>query len=228
MSVTILITDDEKEIADLLEVYLKNEGFNVLKAYNGTQALNFISGKDVSLAVLDVMLPDIDGFELCREIRRNHTFPIIMLTARTEDIDKINGLTIGADDYVTKPFNPLELIARVKTQLRRRILYDKAENSEKEISIAGLTICRESHKVTLNGRNLALTPIEFDILLYLCENQGRVVSSEELFEAVWKEKFYDSNNTVMAHIARLREKMSEIPRKPKYIKTVWGVGYTVE
>jgi len=228
LSVNILVTDDEKEIADLLELYLKNEGFNVLKAYNGTQALNFISEEDVSLAVLDVMLPDIDGFELCREIRKNYTFPIIMLTARTEDIDKINGLTIGADDYVTKPFNPLELIARVKTQLRRRILYDKAENSEKEILIAGLTICRESHKVTLNGRNLALTPIEFDILLYLCENQGRVVSSEELFEAVWKEKFYDSNNTVMAHIARLREKMSEIPRKPKYIKTVWGVGYTVE
>lgn len=228
MSVNILVTDDEKEIADLLELYLKNEGFNVLKAYNGTQALNFISEEDVSLAVLDVMLPDIDGFELCREIRKNYTFPIIMLTARTEDIDKINGLTIGADDYVTKPFNPLELIARVKTQLRRRILYDKAENSEKEILIAGLAICRESHKVTLNGRNLALTPIEFDILLYLCENQGRVVSSEELFEAVWKEKFYDSNNTVMAHIARLREKMSEIPRKPKYIKTVWGVGYTVE
>ena len=228
MSVNILVTDDEKEIADLLELYLKNEGFNVLKAYNGTQALNFISEEDVSLAVLDVMLPDIDGFELCREIRKNYTFPIIMLTARTEDIDKINGLTIGADDYVTKPFNPLELIARVKTQLRRRILYDKADSSEKEILIAGLTICRESHKVTLNGRNLALTPIEFDILLYLCENQGRVVSSEELFEAVWKEKFYDSNNTVMAHIARLREKMSEIPRKPKYIKTVWGVGYTVE
>ena len=228
MSVNILVTDDEKEIADLLELYLKNEGFNVLKAYNGTQALNFISEEDVSLAVLDVMLPDIDGFELCREIRKNYTFPIIMLTARTEDIDKINGLTIGADDYVTKPFNPLELIARVKTQLRRRILYDKADSSEKEILIAGLTICRESHKVTLNGRNLSLTPIEFDILLYLCENQGRVVSSEELFEAVWKEKFYDSNNTVMAHIARLREKMSEIPRKPKYIKTVWGVGYTVE
>lgn len=228
MSEKILITDDEKEIADLVELYLKNEGFEVIKAYNGAQALKYISEENISLAVLDVMLPDIDGFTLCREIRKTFTFPIIMLTARTEDIDKITGLTIGADDYVTKPFNPLELTARVKTQLRRRTLYDKTVTAPKEIYIKGLIICRDSRKVTLNGRQLSLTPIEFEILLYLCENQGRVISSEELFESVWKEKFYDSNNTVMAHIARIREKMDEVPRKPKYIKTVWGVGYTVE
>lgn len=224
----ILITDDEKEIAELVELYLQNEGFEVVKAYNGAQAMKYVSEGNIDLAVLDVMLPDTDGFTLCREIRKNFTFPIIMLTARTEDIDKITGLTIGADDYVTKPFNPLELTARVKTQLRRRTLYDKTGTETKEIYIRGLTICRSSHRVTLNGKPLSLTPIEFDILLYLCENQGRVIPSEELFEAIWKEKFYDSNNTVMAHIARLREKMGEVPRKPKYIKTVWGVGYEIE
>lgn len=224
----ILITDDEKEIAELVELYLKSAGFDVVKAYDGKQTLKFISNENISLAILDVMLPDTDGFTLCREIRKKFTFPIIMLTAKTEDIDKITGLTIGADDYVTKPFNPLELIARVKTQLRRRTLYDKSGIASNEVNIGGLAICRNSRKCTLNGNLISLTPIEFDILLYLCENKGRVVSSEELFEKVWKEKFYDSNNTVMAHIARLREKMGEIPRKPKYIKTVWGVGYTIE
>ena len=151
-----------------------------------------------------------------------------MLTAKSEDTDKINGLTLGADDYVTKPFNPLELTARVRTQLRRRTLYDKSENPPDEINIGGLCICKQSRKCSINDKLLSLTPIEFDILYYLCENRGRVVPSEELFENIWKEKFYESNNTVMAHIARLREKMGEQPRKPKYIKTIWGVGYTVE
>lgn len=228
MNGKILITDDEKEIAELVEYYLQNEGFDILKAYDGATALNYIKKEEIMLAILDVMLPDMDGFRICREIRKSYTFPIIMLTAKVEDIDKITGLTIGADDYITKPFNPLELVARVKTQLRRRLLYDKSESAVNEIRIAGLSICHESRKCSLNGRDLSLTPIEFDILLFLCENQGKVVSSEELFEAVWKEKYYDSNNTVMAHIARLREKMGETPRKPKYIKTVWGVGYTIE
>lgn len=228
MTEKILITDDEKEIAELIELYLRNEGFDVIKAFDGSQALKCISENSISLAILDVMLPDTDGFTLCRRIRQNYTFPIIMLTAKSEEIDKITGLTIGADDYVTKPFNPLELTARVKTQLRRCTLYDKNVISSGEINIGGLTICRDSRKCTLNGKSLSLTPTEFDILLYLCEKQGKVVSSEELFENVWKEKYYDSNNTVMAHIARLREKMSEVPRKPKYIKTVWGVGYTID
>lgn len=228
MDEKILVTDDEKEIAELVKLYLKNEGYTVFVAYTGEQAEKIIEDENISLAVLDVMLPDTDGFSLCRKIREKYTFPIIMLTAKSEDTDKITGLTLGADDYVTKPFNPLELTARVRTQLRRRTLYDKSENPPDEINIGGLCICKQSRKCSLNGKLLSLTPIEFDILFYLCENRGRVVSSEELFENIWKEKFYESNNTVMAHIARLREKMGEQPRKPKYIKTIWGVGYTVE
>lgn len=231
MQEKILIVDDEKEIADLVEVYLKNDGYQVYKFYNASEALKCTEQEDISLAVLDVMLPDMDGFVLCRKIRENHLFPIIMLTAKMEDIDKITGLTLGADDYITKPFNPLELMARVKTQLRRYIHYNGAEQPEKEkqeMDIRGLHISRKSHECSLNSQVLTLTPIEFDILWYLCERKGDVVSSEELFEAVWKEKYLDNNNTVMAHIARLREKMKEPPRKPKFIKTVWGVGYKLE
>ncbi len=230
MSEKILIVDDEKEIADLVEVYLLGEGFEVFKFYNAQDALACIGKETVSLAVLDVMLPDMDGFSLCRKIRQTCLFPIIMLTAKVEDVDKITGLTMGADDYITKPFNPLELVARVKTQLRRYIHYDAAGQAQRvqELSIRGLHIRKDRHACTLNGKELALTPIEFDILWYLCEHKDRVVPAEELFEAVWKEKYLDQNNTVMAHIARLREKMQEPPRRPRYIKTVWGVGYTVE
>ena len=184
------------------------------------------------LAILDVMLPDIDGFHICQKIRESYYFPVIMLTAKIADTDKIMGLTIGADDYITKPFNPLEVVARVKTQLRRAGHYNQsaaAPEDAAEYDIRGLIINRESHKCALYGRELALTPIEFSILWYLCSRQGRVVPSEELFEAVWKEKYLqNSNNTVMAHIARLREKMNEPPRNPKFIKTVWGVGYEIE
>lgn len=231
MSEKVLIVDDEHEIADLVEVYLKNDGYQVYKFYNATDALACVEKEDLSLAILDVMLPDMDGFTLCQRIRENHLFPIIMLTAKIEDMDKIMGLTLGADDYITKPFNPLELMARVKTQLRRYIRYNPAEPSVKEkdeINIRGLHIEKSSHKCTVNGKELVLTPIEFNILWYLCERKGNVVSSEELFEAVWGEKYLDNNNTVMAHIARLREKMHEPARKPKYVKTVWGVGYTIE
>ena len=227
----ILVVDDEREIADLVELYLKNDGYQVYKFYNGTDALDCAKSEEISLAVLDVMLPDMDGFVLCQKIRESHLFPIIMLTAKVEDIDKITGLTLGADDYITKPFNPLELVARVKTQLRRYIRYNVAESAEREVSqfdVRGLHISRKSHECTLNGQKLTLTPIEFDILWYLCEHRGGVVSSEELFEAVWGEKYLDNNNTVMTHIARLREKMSEPARRPKYIKTIWGVGYTIE
>lgn len=232
MNDAVLIVDDETAIADLVEVYLKNEGYQVYKFYSGREALACIEATSVSLAILDIMLPDIDGFALCREIRKKHFFPIIMLTARVDDMDKINGLTLGADDYITKPFHPLELMARVKTQLRRYTHYNQygpvPARAEEELDIRGLSVNRSSHICTLNSRELALTPIEFDILWYLCKNQGRVVSSEELFEAVWKEKYLDNNNTVMAHIARLRGKMGEPARKPKFIKTVWGVGYTIE
>ncbi len=231
MEEAILIVDDEREIADLVEVYLKNEGYKVFKFYNSADALKCTQNEKISLAILDVMLPDIDGFTLCRKIRKNHLFPIIMLTAKIEDIDKITGLTLGADDYITKPFNPLELVARVKTQLRRYKRYNLSESDSKNISdydIRGLHISKDSHECTLNGRTLQLTPIEFNILWYLCEHLDNVVSSEELFESVWGEKYLDNNNTVMAHIARLREKMHEPARKPKFIKTVWGVGYKIE
>ena len=225
----ILVVDDEKAIADLVELYLRNEGFTVYKCADAAQALDCIQSHPLDLAILDVMLPDMDGFELCRCIREQHLFPILMLTARVEDMDKINGLTLGADDYITKPFNPLELVARVKTQLRRYTRYNPgASGPAQEYDIRGLQISRSSHKCALFGEELALTPLEFSILWYLCSRQGQVVSSEELFEAVWGEKYMDSNNTVMSHIARLREKMHEPSRKPKFIKTVWGVGYTIE
>lgn len=230
MNGTILVVDDEKEIADLIEVYLTNDGYTVRKFYNGTDALKYLETSEPDLAILDVMLPDIDGFHICRKIREKNFYPVIMLTAKVESGDKIMGLTIGADDYITKPFNPLEVVARVKTQLRRCRNYNNPSPQEQknEYDIRGLYINRDSHKCTLYGKEVTLTPLEFSVLWYLCDNQGRVVSSEELFEAVWGEKYLNSNNTVMAHIGRLREKLHEPARSPKFIKTVWGVGYTVE
>lgn len=232
MNENILIVDDEKEIADLIEVYLKNDGNTVHKFYNGTDALKCIESQNLDLVILDVMLPDVDGFRICQKIREQYFYPIIMLTAKVEDTDKIMGLTIGADDYITKPFNPLEVVARVKTQLRRYVRYNQPINKQAleniEYDIRGLSINKNNHKCSLFGKELQLTPIEFSILWYLCDHQGKVVSSEELFEAVWKEKYLDNNNTVMAHIGRLREKMKEPAKKPKFIKTVWGVGYTIE
>ena len=191
--------------------------------------MHCIAEKKIDLAILDIMLPDIDGFHICQKIRESFYFPVIMLTAKVEDGEKIMGLTIGADDYITKPFNPLEVVARVKTQLRRYQRYNQPASVEKnEYDIRGLLINKDSHKCTLFGKELSLTPIEFSILWYLCEHQGKVVSSEELFEAVWREKYLNSNNTVMAHIGRLREKMNEPAKNPKFIKTVWGIGYEIE
>ena len=233
MQEKIMIVDDEAAIADLVEGYLKNEGYNVFKFYSATEALECVRQEELSLAILDVMMPDMDGFTLCRHIREEHFYPIIMLTAKVEDMDKITGLTLGADDYITKPFNPLELVARVKTQLRRYTRYNNStgvvENKQtEEYDIRSLHIEKESHLCTFNGKELSLTPIEFSILWYLCERRGKVVSSEELFEAVWGDKYLDNNNTVMAHIARLREKLNEPARKPRFVKTVWGVGYKIE
>lgn len=233
---TVLVVDDEKPIADLVEVYLKNEGFDVLKAYDGATALAQVGQGQpaVDAAVLDVMLPDMSGFELCRRIRETQLFPIVMLTARVADADKINGLALGADDYMTKPFSPLELVARVKSQLRRRLRYDgqtapEPERGADEYDFMGLVINSTSHKASLYGAPLDLTPTEFAILWYLCDHRGAVVSNEELYEAVWGEAYLDSSsNTVMAHIARLRSKMGETARKPRIIQTVWGVGYTIE
>lgn len=232
MGGNILVVDDEKEIADLLEVYLKSDGYTVYKFYNGAEALQCIEETDLDLAVLDVMLPDIDGFRICQKIRERFYFPVIMLTAKVEDGDKIMGLTIGADDYITKPFNPLEVVARVKTQLRRYTRYNcsstKQLAEQNEYDIRGLLINKDNHKCFLYDKELSLTPLEFSILWYLCEHQGTVIPSEELFEAVWGEKYLDQNNTVMTHVGRLREKMNEPARNPRFIKTVWGVGYTIE
>ncbi len=227
----ILVVDDEKEIADLIELYLQNDGYDVYKFYNATDGLNCLKHHEISLAILDVMLPDMNGFKLCQKIRENYLFPIIMLTAKVENTDKILGLTMGADDYITKPFNSLEMVARVKTQLRRYTRYNQTTNvivSKNEYDHGGLFVSKDSHKCFMYKDELQLTPIEFNILWYLCSKKGVVVSSEELFEVVWQEKYLDNNNTVMAHIARLREKMNEPARKPKFIKTVWGVGYTIE
>ncbi len=226
MSDTVIVVDDEREIAELIGLYLENDGYEVKKFLTGAEALEFIGHTEPALAVLDVMLPDTDGFALLRRIRETHSFPVIMLTARVTDADKILGLTMGADDYITKPFNPLEVTARVKTVLRR---CRRTSEPDCERDIRGLTINKLSRRCSLFGEELSLTPTEFDILWYLCENAGRVVPSEELFEAVWKEKYLSaSSNTVMAHIGRLREKMHEPPKMPRFVKTVWGVGYEIE
>ncbi|MGN1418340.1 MAG: VanR-ABDEGLN family response regulator transcription factor [Acutalibacteraceae bacterium] len=224
----ILVVDDEKEIADLVELFLKSEGYTVIKCFDGKTALEEIKKQPFDLAVLDVMLPDTNGFELCSEIRRNYTYPVIMLTARTDDTDKISGLTLGADDYVTKPFNPLELVARIKAQLRRSNQYNDKVTNDDVIEISGLEVDNSTHKCYLFGEEIALTPIEFGILWLLCKNAGKVVSTEEIFEKVWGEKYLDSNNTVMVHIRRIREKLHEPSRNPRFLKTVWGVGYKIE
>lgn len=225
----ILVLDDEKEIADLVEVYLQNENYNVYKFYTSEEAIKCIDTIPLDLAILDVMIQGKNGFEICRYIREKKLkFPIIMLTAKIEDNDKIKGLTLGADDYITKPFNPLELVARVKSALRRYTLYNTDEKNNDIIEINGLVIDKDEHKCLLYDKKVDLTPMEFEILLYLASNRGKVISSEELFEKVWKEKYFDSNNTVMVHIRRIREKLGENTKNPKFIKTVWGVGYKIE
>ncbi len=229
MEANILVVDDEPEIADLVSVYLRGENFRVFPCGTGREALAVLEGEKIDLAVLDVMLPDISGISLCAEIRKNWQFPILMLTAKAEDSDKITGLTVGADDYMTKPFSPLELVARVKAQLRRYTHYNGGEREDGEsLSVNGLTINRTTHQCWLYDELLSLTPIEFDILWLLCANRGKVISAEELFETVWGEKYLDRNNTVMVHIRRLREKLGEPSGHPRFIKTVWGVGYKVD
>ena len=230
MSMNILVVDDEKEIADVIELYLQSDQYSVVKCYTGQEALECIGSRRIDLAILDIMLPDIDGFQILKQIREMYKFPVIMLTAKTEYMDKITGLTLGADDYIPKPFNPLELVARVKAQLRRYTQYNDGGKEEGEIiDFGGMFLNKTSHECVYNEVPLTLTPIEFDILWLLCENRGRVLSSEELFEKVWNEKYYkNSNNTVMVHIRHLREKMSAPTGKSDFIKTVWGVGYKVE
>lgn len=225
----ILIIDDEKEITDLLNYYFKAENYIVWTATNASEGFSLIEEKAIDLLLLDVMLPDQDGFSFLQNLREEYQFPVIMLTAKIDDIDKINGLTLGADDYITKPFNPLEVVARVKSQLRRVKFYEDTQKMERSyIDIRALHINLLSKQVKLKERVLHLTPIEYDILLHLAQNKGKVVSSEKIFEEVWGEQFLEYNNTVMTHIARLREKLGENARKPDIVKTVWGVGYIIE
>ena len=227
----ILVVEDEKAIADILVFNLGREGHDTMAAYDGAEGLHKALTESPDLILLDVMLPDTDGFAICRKIRETHTYPVIMLTARDQEIDKILGLTLGADDYITKPFRPLEMIARVKAQLRRSTQYNRTEGEPEErvIAFSGLVLNQDTHECSLDEKPLSLTPTEFSILWFLCANRGRVISSEELFHEVWGEKYFTgSNNTVMVHIRHLREKMHDPAEHPKYIKTVWGVGYKIE
>ena len=229
----ILVVDDEKEIADLVEIYLVSDGYKVFKANSAEDGLKIIENEDIHLAILDIMMPGMDGLEMCKRIRETYNFPIILLSAKSADLDKILGLGTGADDYVTKPFNTLELTARVKSQLRRYTQLNPnstvLENDDpNEIRLKGMSINKDNHKVVIEGKEVKLTPIEFDILYLLASNAGRVFSTDEIFEKVWNEKVYEANNTVMVHIRRLRGKMNEDERENKIITTVWGVGYKIE
>lgn len=227
----ILIVDDDVEIANVLEIYLKNEGYLVSKAYNAVEALDIMKKTTFSLVILDIMMPGIDGYQLCCKIRETSNMPILMLSAKDTDMDKIMGLTTGADDYMTKPFNPLELTARVKSQLRR-YLYLNANNDivkdKNTIKIGVLTIDTLKCTIDLLGVRVNLTPKEYGILVLLAKNEGIVFSSEDIFKEVWGEEYYCSNNTVMVHIWNLREKLEDNPKNPKLIKTVWGMGYKIE
>lgn len=226
---TILIVDDEKEIRNLIAIYLKNEGFHVLEAGDGEQGLNLLKKHKVHLIVLDIMMPKIDGIEMCMKVREIAEMPIIMLSAKSQDMDKIVGLTLGADDYVTKPFNPLELMARIKSQLRRYIKMSRHDTmNENEIEIGDMRINTATHEVIVNNEKVKLTPREFSILELLARNQGMVMSAEQIYEKVWKEEAIQSENTVMVHIRKIRERVESNPRNPQYIKTVWGVGYKIE
>jgi DNA-binding response OmpR family regulator len=226
---TILIVDDEKEIRDLVNIYLKNEGYTTLLAEDGIQALEILKRNEVHLIILDIMMPKLDGIQACMKIREEKNMPIIMLSAKSQDMDKITGLITGADDYVTKPFNPLELTARVKSQLRRYFkLNTGVQKNEGIIEIDDLVINVDTHEIKLEGRDIKLTPREFDILELLARNRGIVFSIEKIYERVWKEDFLESENTVMVHIRKIREKIERDTRNPVYIKTVWGVGYKIE
>src|SRR5690554_6902947 len=226
---TILIVDDEKEIRDLIEIYLSNEGYETIKASNGIEALDMVEKHHVDLIILDIMMPKKDGIQACMELRKTKNMPVIMLSAKSQDMDKILGLTSGADDYLTKPFNPLELIARVKSQLRRyyTLNADKPRN-DSVLTLDDITININTREVKKGNESIKLTKTEFDMLEYMTRNTGIVLSVEKIYENVWKEEFLESENTVMVHIRKLREKIEDDPRNPRYIKTVWGVGYKVE
>lgn len=232
--IQILIADDDREIAKLIEIYLTNEGYRVLKAHDGKETLALIRAEPVGLVILDIMMPEMDGIEVCRAVRAEQGVPILMLSAKAEDMDKIMGLTTGADDYMVKPFNPLELLARVKSLLRRsmylnaRLREERQAREPDEIRIQALTVNKRTHSVTVEDRAVNLTVTEFDILYLLASHPGQVFSAEAIFERVWKDKFLESNNTVMVHISKLRDKLESEPGGARLIQTVWGVGYKIE
>lgn len=224
----ILVCDDDKEIVNAIEVYLRNEGYEVFKAYDGLQALEVIDKIQIHLILMDIMMPNLDGMRATMKIRENKNIPIIMLSAKSEDYDKITGLNVGADDYITKPFNPLELIARVKSQLRRYVNLGSLEKKTGVFRTGGLEIDDEQKTVTLDGEQVIVTPIEYGILKLLTQNAGRVFSMEQIYETVWKEPAYNPENTVAVHIRRIREKIEINPKEPRYLKVVWGIGYKIE
>ena len=225
---TILVCDDDKEIVDAIEIYLIQEGYKVEKAYDGEQALEILHNKKIDLMVIDVMMPKLDGIRATFQVRKTSSIPIIILSAKTEDADKILGLNVGADDYVTKPFNPLELVARVKSQLRRFITLSSTAQGETTYEAGGLVINDDLKKVTVDGEEVKLTPIEYNILLLLMKNKGKVFSISQIYEAIWNEEAIGADNTVAVHIRHIREKIEINPKEPRYLKVVWGVGYKIE
>lgn len=224
----ILVVDDEKEIRNLIEIYLKNEGYDVIKARDGEEALEILEKEDIHLIILDIMMPKIDGIEVCKRVRENLNIPILMLSAKSEDMDKIQGIMTGADDYLTKPFNPLELSVRVKAILRRTYYFNNINTSKNIINIENLTIDKNERTIKVDDIEIPFTSREFDILYLLASNKGKVFSSEEIFLKVWKEDYYNSNNTVMVHMSRIREKLDKYNDGHSIIKTIWGVGYKIE
>ncbi len=226
---SILVCDDDKEIVDAIEIYLQQEGYRILKAYDGEQALQVLKENEVHLLIIDVMMPKLDGIRATLKIREDSSIPIIILSAKSEDADKILGLNIGADDYVTKPFNPLELVARVKSQLRRYTqLGNAAENNRRVYQVGGLVINDDLKEVLVDDEPVKLTPIEYNILLLLVKNQGKVFSINQIYESIWNEDAIGADNTVAVHIRHIREKIEINPREPRYLKVVWGVGYKIE
>ena len=226
----ILVCDDDKEIVDAIDIYLSQEGYHILKAYDGLQAIEIMKKEEVHLILLDIMMPNLDGIRATRKIRETSSVPIIMLSAKSEDVDKILGLNIGADDYITKPFNPLELIARVKSQLRRYTQLGNLATEEKEAVYVGggLVVNDDLKTVTVDGEPVKLTPIEYNILVLLIKNQGKVFSIEQIYENIWNEEAIGADNTVAVHIRHIREKIEINPREPRYLKVVWGIGYKIE
>lgn len=230
MDYNILVVDDDKEIVDAIEIYLTNEGFSVFKAEDGLEALEFLVDNNIHLIIMDIMMPRMDGIRATLKIREEKNIPIILLSAKSEDTDKILGLNMGADDYITKPFNPLELIARVKSQLRRYVTLGNLHKEETNnlLKSGGLELDGSTKEVFVDGESVKLTPIEFKILELLLKNKGRVFSMEEIYEKVWNEPSYNVDNTVAVHIRRIREKIEINPKEPRYLKVVWGIGYKIE